>query len=105
MLSPAEALSLVLERIPVPEVVEAVPLARAAGRCLARTAVSDVDLPPFEKSMMDGFAVRSGDFAGVEGEHTLACVGESRAGVPFAGRGPSRHLCRDLHGGRAPGRL
>jgi molybdopterin molybdotransferase len=30
---------------------------------LARDVISDVDLPPFDKSAMDGFAVHSADFA------------------------------------------
>jgi molybdenum cofactor synthesis domain-containing protein len=84
MLKPSEALAEILRRVPLAEAVEACPLAEAAQRVLARAAVSDVDLPPFEKSMMDGFAVRSSDFelAG----RSLNCIGESRAGEPFQGR-------------------
>ncbi len=55
---------------------------------LASDVLSDVDLPPFEKSAMDGFAVHSADFAGVAGARNpveLRVVGESRAGVPFEG--------------------
>ena len=55
------------------------------GRVLARDVASDVDLPPFEKSAMDGFAVRSEDFAGAQGPLRMRRVGESRAGAPFAG--------------------
>jgi len=40
---------------------ETVPLADAAGRVLARDARSVVDLPPFDRSAMDGFAVRAAD--------------------------------------------
>ena len=86
MLTPREALEAILGRIPQAEGRELVPLLEAAGRCLAEPAVSDVDLPPFEKSMMDGFAVRSAELA--EAGRTLACVGESRAGVPFLGTVP-----------------
>ncbi len=55
---------------------------------LAAAAKSDVDLPPFEKSAMDGFAVHSADFssaAAPQGERTLPIVGESRAGDAFDG--------------------
>jgi molybdopterin molybdotransferase len=45
--------------------------------------VSDVDLPPFEKSMMDGFALASASLPSTGGRLRLA--GESRAGVPFHG--------------------
>ena len=80
MLSPSEALGLVLARVPEPKRVENVPLAEARGRCLAAPAVSDVDLPPFEKSMMDGFACAHASLAGGA---PLRVAGESRAGAPF----------------------
>lgn len=40
---------------------ETVPVRRAAGRILAADQVSRLDLPPFDKSAMDGFAVLDGD--------------------------------------------
>lgn len=40
---------------------EEVGLADAAGRVLAADVVSDIDMPPFDKSAMDGFACRSID--------------------------------------------
>jgi molybdopterin molybdotransferase len=86
MLTPSEALARVLEHIGPPERIESVPLARAAGRILARAALSDVDLPPFEKSMMDGFALASASLPATGG--TLALLGESRAGTPFSGAVP-----------------
>lgn len=43
---------------------ETVPLARAAGRVLAADVVAAVDLPGFDNSAMDGYAVRSADVAG-----------------------------------------
>jgi len=63
LLSMEEALRLVLERArPLP--AERVPLAEAAGRVLAEPAVASVDLPPFDSSAMDGFAVRAADTPG-----------------------------------------
>ena len=35
----------------------------ACGRVLAAPVVSDVDSPPWDRAMMDGFAVRSDDFS------------------------------------------
>jgi molybdopterin molybdotransferase len=85
MLSPEEALARILERVGHAAATESVPLASAAGRCLAQETVSDVDLPPFEKSMMDGFALSSRDIAGSgHGPWRLRVVGESRAGAPCA---------------------
>jgi molybdopterin molybdotransferase len=43
---------------------ERVPLAAAAGRVLAEAAAGQVDLPPFDASAMDGFAVRAADTPG-----------------------------------------
>ena len=61
------------------------------GRVLVEDACSDLDLPPFEKSAMDGFAVRSADFAAHSGPQELALAGESAAGSPFQGRiGPGQ---------------
>ncbi len=57
-----EALALVLEGIE-PLEVEWVPLADAAGRVAAEDARAAVDLPPFDRSAMDGYAVRSADTA------------------------------------------
>ena len=47
---------------------EAVPLPQALGRVLSRNIVSEVDVPGFDRSRMDGFAVRSSDTAGATDE-------------------------------------
>lgn len=65
---------------------------------LARDVASDLDLPPFEKSAMDGFAVRSADFVGAPGSVALRLVGESRAGAPFTGAVPPG-ACIELYTG------
>jgi molybdopterin molybdotransferase len=54
-----------------------VAVARAAGRCLAEDAAAVVDLPPFDSSAMDGYAVRAEDTPGA-----LRVVAESAAGRP-----------------------
>jgi len=41
--------------------METTPLAAATGRVLAQDVTADVDSPPHDKSVMDGFAVRSSD--------------------------------------------
>src|SRR5215208_3953691 len=57
-----EALGLILGPIePLDAARE--PLAAAAGRVAAEDAASAVDLPPFDRSAMDGYAVRSADTA------------------------------------------
>jgi molybdopterin molybdotransferase len=59
-----------------PLATEDVPLAEALGRVLAENVVSAIDVPPFDSSAMDGYAV----VAGPEAE--LEVVDESRAGRP-----------------------
>ncbi|MET0975598.1 MAG: gephyrin-like molybdotransferase Glp [Leifsonia sp.] len=56
---------------------ESVALLDALGRVTASAVASPVDLPPFRNSQMDGFAVRSGDVAGVPVE--LPILGEIAA--------------------------
>ena len=89
MRTPSQAITDILGRIRPLKHKESVPLRRAAGRVLAEEVLSDVDLPPFEKSAMDVFAVRSGDFdPESDAAVTLRCRGESRAGGPFDGDVP-----------------
>jgi molybdopterin molybdotransferase len=84
MLTVEKALGAVLERArPLPS--EAVPL-EAALRCvLAEDVAADIDLPPFDKSLVDGYAVRSDDLSGPD---RRLRVGE----VITAGQTPSRPL-------------
>lgn len=62
MLDLTAARELVLDEcVPLPP--ERIGLAEAAGRVLAEDARSVVDLPPFDRSAMDGYAVRAADTA------------------------------------------
>src|SRR4051812_37102630 len=58
---------------------ELVPVAEADGRVLAEDLVSNVDLPPFDYSAMDGYAVRAADFSGA-GPWRFPVTLEQRAG-------------------------
>lgn len=60
MLTVEEALELVKCRC-VPLAARRVPLGEAAGLRLAEDIASDIDSPPHDKAMMDGYAVRSAD--------------------------------------------
>jgi putative molybdopterin biosynthesis protein len=48
--------------------VETVPLSEARGRVLAKDVLSPVDVPAFDRSGVDGFAVRAADTAGATEE-------------------------------------
>ena len=54
---------MIAERVqPVTE-TESVPLAAARGRVLAGDVIAPIDLPPFDNSAVDGYAVRHRDLA------------------------------------------
>jgi molybdopterin molybdotransferase len=60
VLSVDEARAIVLRDVPPPREIE-VDLSAALGAVIAEDVVLDVDMPPFDKAMMDGYAVRSAD--------------------------------------------
>ncbi len=62
LLKPEDALRLVIEHFrPRPLGKELVHLSQAVGRVLAEHIVSPIDVPPFDRATMDGYAVRSID--------------------------------------------
>ena len=63
MLTPEEALHLILEHAPVLE-FQSVPLEESEGRVLAEELFARFELPPFDNSAMDGFAVNAADIEG-----------------------------------------
>lgn len=48
---------------------EALPLERALGRTLAGDVTAPLDQPPFDRSPLDGYALRSADLIGADKEH------------------------------------
>jgi molybdopterin molybdotransferase len=78
LLSLEEAQRRILEHV-VRLPVEQVELTQAAGRILVEPATARIDLPPFDASAMDGFAVRSEDTPG-----RLPVVERIAAGRPAA---------------------
>jgi molybdopterin molybdotransferase len=79
LLTIAEMERLIAERIvPVVE-TEQVELRSARGRVLAEDIIAPIDLPPFDNSAVDGFAVRHEDLD-AERETRLAVVDRAAAG-------------------------
>jgi molybdopterin molybdotransferase len=77
MIPVAEAIQIIKEQTRVLP-AERVVLEQACGRILAQDVIADSDLPPFDRSQMDGYAVRASD---VQSPPTkLRIVGESAAG-------------------------
>jgi len=79
LLPVAEVERIISERVaPVAE-VERVALDAAQGRVVARDVVAPIDLPPFDNSAVDGYAVRHADLDG-KGETRLAVAERVTAG-------------------------
>jgi molybdopterin molybdotransferase len=80
MLTVAEALAAILGTVQPGPVIE-IDLAEAWGQVLAQSVVSDLDSPPFDKALMDGYALRAAD---VMGQVELEVIEEVTAGrVPL----------------------
>jgi molybdopterin molybdotransferase len=60
MLTVEGARRVILAQLPAPRIVE-VPLDAALGAVLAEDVASDLDMPPFDKAVMDGYAARAAD--------------------------------------------
>lgn len=98
-----EHLAAILDALePAPPV--AVPLTEALGLVVAEDVVARVDLPGFDNSSMDGYAVRSVSLEGAEGggEVTLAIVGEVAAGDDPAFTVGAGEAARIMTGARVP---
>ncbi len=70
-----EALRLALAATAPLSRTEHVPLDAADGRIVAHDVVSALDVPPFDRSAMDGYAVRSADATDATTPVALQCVG------------------------------
>lgn len=76
----AVALQAALEIAPAPKVRETLPLGQARGRVLAEPVIAQADMPGFDNSGMDGYAVNTADLAGT-GLADLPVKGISQAGM------------------------
>lgn len=77
MQSVSDALSQIIEQVPRLD-PHTLPLGDCLGLVLAEDIVSSTDSPPFDKALMDGYAVRCTDVA--DGVANLECVDEIMAG-------------------------
>ena len=87
-----EALALLTEAAVPIERVERVSIKDANNRVLAESAVSSLDVPPFDRAAMDGYAVVAEDTfgAGRYDAKVLRCVE-----TVYTGQMPTRRLSRD----------
>lgn len=82
LLALSEALENMLARLPEPTMTEHLPLSECANRVLAEDIFSPLNVPNFDNSAMDGYAVRVEELAE---NQTLNVAGKSFAGIPFSG--------------------
>jgi len=81
--------------------VEQLHLRQAHGRIVAAPVTAPLNLPPFNASAMDGYALRYADFQRAPGA-SFRVVGQSLAGHPFAGDIGSGECVRVFTGAKLP---
>lgn len=103
MLELEAAVAQILRTVPV-SVSEEVLLAEACGRALGETFHSRIDLPIFDNSAMDGYAVRSSDVTNATKESPvrLRVIGKAAAGENWKGEIVGGTCIRLFTGSRLP---
>lgn len=99
MIPVSEAIKIVREWTPLLD-SESVELTDACGRYLAEDIIADSDLPPFDRSQMDGYALRAGDIQNPPVR--LKIVGESAAGAGWHNELHSGEAVRIMTGAPVP---
>jgi len=103
LLNPDKALEIILDSVPTLE-TEVVELAESLGRALAEDIIADSDLPPFDNSTMDGYAVIAADTTGAT-EHEprrLTVLSEEPAGTVISEKVTPRTAVRIMTGAAIP---
>ncbi|MFN7137915.1 MAG: gephyrin-like molybdotransferase Glp, partial [Limisphaerales bacterium] len=103
MLELEEALKRILPLIK-PLETEMISLSNALGRYAAQPVATSVDLPPFDNSAMDGYAVVAADLAEATADHPvpLHLIGKIAAGERFSEKLSSGHCVRIFTGSPLP---
>lgn len=93
------ALSQMLSRILPLSATEHVPLVQGFGRVTADDIISPLNVPGFDNSAMDGYAVRLAD---LEKQAPLPIAGKAFAGQPFSDEWPAGTCIRIMTGAPVP---
>jgi molybdopterin molybdotransferase len=104
LMSVDQATALISERLAPISDVESVPLADADNRVLARDIDAPIDLPPFDNSAVDGYAVAFSDLASGD-ETVLAVAGRVAAGASLKGASGAGRAVRIFTGAPMPAGL
>jgi len=95
----SEALRIIEKQVGV-LATETIDLQNSVNRVLAENVKADMDLPPFNRSQMDGFALRAKDVKDAPAE--LKIIGEAAAGKGFEGKLKRGEAVRIMTGARVP---
>ncbi|HEX9930411.1 MAG TPA: gephyrin-like molybdotransferase Glp [Pyrinomonadaceae bacterium] len=99
MISIAEALKIIAENVS-PVETEKIELFEVCGRVLAEEIRADMDLPPFDRSQMDGYAIRAEDAENAPVK--LKIIGESAAGKGWRSNLKATEAVRIMTGAPVP---
>ena len=104
LITPDEARRILLESFKFEPGVEYVPIEKCFGRVLAEEIVSPIDLPPYTRSLRDGYAVKAEDVAPAREDMPvkLKVVGSVEAGGYFKGSIKSGEAVRVATGAHIP---
>lgn len=99
MLPLSQALEQMLNQLPSPTDTETLPIHQASQRICAENVISPINVPSFDNSAMDGYAVRLAD---LQQSMTLSVAGKAFAGVPFEGEWTAQSAVRIMTGAMIP---
>ena len=100
-LSVAQARVRMCDSVKIIDGFERVAIRASLNRILAEDVISPINVPPYDNSAMDGYAVRSADLPKT-GEATLKVSGQSFAGTPFEGSVKAGEVIRIMTGAKVP---
>lgn len=95
----AQAVDEMLKQLPTPSQCDFISLEQAANRICAQAITSPINVPSFDNSAMDGYAVRCAD---LNQSMTLTVAGKAFAGNPFTGEMPVGSCVRIMTGAKIP---
>lgn len=93
-------LASILAMLPAsPQQIEYLSLTHASGRICAKEVISPINVPAFDNSAMDGYAVR---FEDLKANIPLKIIGKAFAGQPFEGELSKQSAVRIMTGAMLP---
>ncbi|GAB7262135.1 molybdopterin molybdotransferase MoeA [Dickeya ananatis] len=98
LLSLEQARHAMLTQVSALTATETVSIYQAAGRITATAVTSPINVPPFDNSAMDGYAVRCHELTG----QPLPVAGKAFAGAPFDADWPEGSCIRIMTGAAIP---